>query len=264
MLFVSMLIMGLVIGFIGIGGAGITIALLTVGFNVPIHTALAVALSAMVFTTMSGAYSHFKEGNVIPKTGAVLGISGMIGAFMGANFSNIIPSDILGKMSGSIMVLSAILLYIKVYQPQWLNRHFPPRDGLLEGNKLYIYGTIAGCINGFISGASMASNSGASIVSDSSTSRDSSNSSSRSSICSNALVFDSVASALLSLLTATVSPSLETATISRSILSSAILSCLACCTSTASSVATFETEEVSFFGDTTGFIGLRAVLAIFI
>ena len=115
MLFISMLIMGMIIGFIGIGGAGITIALLTVGFGVPIHTALAVALSAMVFTTMSGAYSHFKEGNVIPKTGAILGISGMIGAFMGANISNIIPSDILGKMSGSIMVLSAILLYTKVY-----------------------------------------------------------------------------------------------------------------------------------------------------
>lgn len=152
MLFISMLIMGMIIGFIGIGGAGITIALLTVGFGVPIHTALAVALSAMVFTTMSGAYSHFKEGNVIPKTGAILGISGMIGAFMGANISNIIPSDILGKMSGSIMVLSAILLYTKVYQPEWLNKHFPPRAGLLEGNKLYIYGSIAGCLNGLISG----------------------------------------------------------------------------------------------------------------
>ncbi len=152
MLFVAMLIMGMIIGFIGIGGAGITIALLTVGFGIPIHTALAVALSAMVFTTLSGAYSHFREGNVMPKTGAVLGISGMIGAFMGANISNIIPSDILGKMSGSIMVLSAILLYIKVYQPEWLNKHFPPRSGLLEGKKLYIYGSIAGCLNGLISG----------------------------------------------------------------------------------------------------------------
>lgn len=153
MLFISMLIMGMIIGFIGIGGAGITIALLTVGFGVPIHTALAVALSAMVFTTMSGAYSHFKEGNVIPKTGAVLGLSGVIGAFAGANVSNIIPPDILGKMSGSIMLLSAVLLYIKVYQSEWLFKHFPPREGLLEGKRLYFYGSIAGCLNGFISGA---------------------------------------------------------------------------------------------------------------
>ena len=153
MLFISMLIMGMIIGFIGIGGAGITIALLTVGFGVKIHTALAVALSSMVFTTMSGAYSHFREGNVIPKTGAVLGLSGVIGAFLGANVSNLISPPVLGKMSGSIMLLSAVLLYIKVYQSDWLFRHFPPKEGLLEGNKLFFYGGIAGYLNGFISGA---------------------------------------------------------------------------------------------------------------
>lgn len=43
MLFLSMLVLGLLIGFVGAGGAGLTITLLTVGFDVPIHTALAVA-----------------------------------------------------------------------------------------------------------------------------------------------------------------------------------------------------------------------------
>ena len=44
MLFASMLVLGALIGFVGAGGAGVTIALLTVGFHVPIHTALAVPL----------------------------------------------------------------------------------------------------------------------------------------------------------------------------------------------------------------------------
>ena len=35
MLFASMLALGAIIGFVGAGGAGVTIALLTVGFNVP-------------------------------------------------------------------------------------------------------------------------------------------------------------------------------------------------------------------------------------
>lgn len=39
MLFLSMLVLGLLIGFVGAGGAGLTITLLTVGFDVPIHTA---------------------------------------------------------------------------------------------------------------------------------------------------------------------------------------------------------------------------------
>lgn len=48
MLFLTMVLLGMAIGFIGMGGAGVTIALLTVVFGIPIHTALAVALSAMV------------------------------------------------------------------------------------------------------------------------------------------------------------------------------------------------------------------------
>ncbi|MBQ1336212.1 MAG: TSUP family transporter, partial [Selenomonadaceae bacterium] len=64
MIFLSMVLLGAVIGFVGAGGAGVTIALLTVGFDVPIHTALAVALAAMVFTMISGTYSHFREHEV--------------------------------------------------------------------------------------------------------------------------------------------------------------------------------------------------------
>lgn len=50
-----MILLGAVIGFVGAGGAGVTITLLTVGFGVPIHTALAVALASMTFTMLSGA-----------------------------------------------------------------------------------------------------------------------------------------------------------------------------------------------------------------
>ena len=39
MIFFSMLILGALIGFVGAGGAGVVITLLTVGFDVPIHTA---------------------------------------------------------------------------------------------------------------------------------------------------------------------------------------------------------------------------------
>ena len=40
MIFFSMLILGALIGFVGAGGAGVVITLLTVGFGVPIHRAL--------------------------------------------------------------------------------------------------------------------------------------------------------------------------------------------------------------------------------
>lgn len=76
MLFLSMLLMGGIIGFVGAGGSGVIITLLVVGFGVPIHQALAVALGSMAFTTLSGAISHYREREVVPLTGAVLGMGG--------------------------------------------------------------------------------------------------------------------------------------------------------------------------------------------
>lgn len=153
MLFLTMVLLGMAIGFIGMGGAGVTIALLTVVFGIPIHTALAVALSAMVFTTLSGAYSHFRENEVVVKIGAIMGIGGIIGAYTGAHVSNMLNSAVLGNMSGGIMIASAIIMYLKVYQPSLMNQIFKPHPELMDGRKLYIYGTIAGIINGFISGS---------------------------------------------------------------------------------------------------------------
>ena len=153
MIFLAMLIMGSVIGFVGAGGAGVTIALLTLAFDVPIHTAVAVALAAMTFTMLSGAYSHFREREVEVSTGLAMGIGGVIGAFIGANVSNLMPTAFLKTMTAIMLCASAALLYTKVYQAEWLNRHFHPRQELLTGAPLYRKGILAGLVNGFLSGA---------------------------------------------------------------------------------------------------------------
>ena len=69
MIFWAMILLGCLLGFAGAGGAGLTITLLSVGFGVPIHTALGVALAAMSFTMLSGAVSHFREGDVLLRLG---------------------------------------------------------------------------------------------------------------------------------------------------------------------------------------------------
>lgn len=143
LLFASMLALGALIGFVGAGGAGVTIALLTVGFHVPIHTALAVALASMVFTMLSGTISHFRQHEVLVKTGA----------YLGANFSNIVPSAILSAITGIMLASSALTLYIKMYQAEWLGRHIKIRQEPLTGRKLWIYGIAIGLFMGFLSGA---------------------------------------------------------------------------------------------------------------
>ena len=153
MIFVAMILLGSVIGFVGAGGAGVTITLLTVGFGVPVHTALAVALAAMTFTMISGTVSHYREHEVDVKPGAIIGGSGMIGSIAGANVSNIMPSELLATMTSLMLIASGLILYVRLYQDAWLTHHFPVRTTALTGKKLYIYGIITGLIVGFLSGA---------------------------------------------------------------------------------------------------------------
>ena len=153
MIFASMLILGALIGFVGAGGAGVTITLLVVGFGVPIHTALAVALASMVFTTLSGAISHFRQHEVVVRTGAIVGLFGILGAFLGAAVSNIMPAGDLTLATSAMMLLSAALLYLRIYQGAWLARHFPVRQTLLTGRRLYVYGSVTGVLVGFLSAA---------------------------------------------------------------------------------------------------------------
>ena len=62
---ITMFLMGILLGFVGAGGAGFIIAVLTLVFHVPIHIALATSLTAMAFTTLSGVISHYRERNVV-------------------------------------------------------------------------------------------------------------------------------------------------------------------------------------------------------
>ena len=153
MIFLSMIFLGAVIGFVGAGGAGVTITLLTVGFGVPIHTALAVALGSMTFSMMSGTYSHFKEHEVVVKVGAIIGAGGIVGALLGAEVSDHMPSSDLSFMTGIMILSSAMILYLKLYHGEWLNRHLHGRRSLLKGKKLYIYGILTGIVSGFLAGA---------------------------------------------------------------------------------------------------------------
>ncbi len=153
MILISMLLLGAMIGFVGAGGAGVTITLLTVVFDIPIHTALGVALSAMVFTMISGTLSHFREHEVEVKIGAFIGLGGIIGAFIGANISNYLPEKILSVATAIMILLSALILYAKVYHNDFMNKHIHVRADKLTGSRFYIYSISVGIINGFLSGA---------------------------------------------------------------------------------------------------------------
>ena len=101
----TMFLIGILLGFIGAGGSGFIIALLTVVFGVPIHTALGTSLAAMVFTTLSGAYSHYRQGNIDVKTGITVGAFGAIMSYLGSEIAVWIPVNSLHWLTVGMLFL---------------------------------------------------------------------------------------------------------------------------------------------------------------
>lgn len=153
LVFITMLVMGGLIGFVGAGGAGVVIAVLTLVFNIPIHTAVGTSLAAMIFTTLSGAFSHFREGNLNVKIGLTVGLSGACGAFIGSKISTLLPGSELRFFTASMLIASAILVYTRLSYPNLPLFHL--KDGQkadLAGSRFWLLAGLTGVGNGLLSG----------------------------------------------------------------------------------------------------------------
>ncbi|EEM70652.1 hypothetical protein bthur0009_34050 [Bacillus thuringiensis serovar andalousiensis BGSC 4AW1] len=115
---ITMLVMGVLLGFVGAGGAGFIIAILTLVFHIPIHVALATSLTAMAFTTLSGVISHYREGNVVLTIGGIVGGCGAFGSYIGSKISSLIPPYLLHWFTAGMLFLSAIFMCIKLIKFQ--------------------------------------------------------------------------------------------------------------------------------------------------
>lgn len=100
-------------GFIGAGGAGTMLAVLSLGFGLSIHESVGTSLAAMVFVTISGAISHYRETNVSIKAGLIVGLTGMTGAILGAEFGQEIPEDVLQPLAGFALWFLAALMWVR-------------------------------------------------------------------------------------------------------------------------------------------------------
>ncbi|WP_175638022.1 sulfite exporter TauE/SafE family protein [Metabacillus schmidteae] len=146
----TMFLMGILLGFIGAGGSGFIIALLTVVFGVPIHTALGTSLAAMVFTTLSGAYSHFRQGNIDVKTGITVGIFGAIMSFLGSKIAVWIPVNSLHWLTAGMLFLSAVMLLIRLFLVGRL-KETNKRENKFSGSFL-VSAAFVGIVTGLFSG----------------------------------------------------------------------------------------------------------------
>lgn len=126
-------VIGMLVGFIGAGGAGIAVAILTSLFKLPVHTAIGTAIAAMLFVTLSGAIAHYREGNVARRLGLVVGLAGAVGAVIGADTSQAVPERQLGIAAGLALWFLAGLVWLRTRlqltaAPDGVAQAEPPRS----------------------------------------------------------------------------------------------------------------------------------------
>ncbi|MEH7386845.1 sulfite exporter TauE/SafE family protein [Bacillus sp. JJ1521] len=145
----TMLLLGILVGFVGAGGSGFIIALLTVVFGVPIHMALGTSLAAMVFTTMSGAYSHHRQGNIDVKAGLAVGGFGAVAAYLGSGIAVWIPVGLLHWLTAGMLFLSAVMLVVRLFIVNKIGGN--PTLSIRGG--LYARAAFVGIVCGVLSGS---------------------------------------------------------------------------------------------------------------
>jgi uncharacterized membrane protein YfcA len=114
-----LLITGTVVGFacglLGVGGGFIMVpvqiwALNSMGFEPTVATrvALGTSLAVILPTALSGCQGHACRGVVLWRPGIALGLSGLLGAFLGGTIAAHAPADLLQRFFGLVVLSGAL------------------------------------------------------------------------------------------------------------------------------------------------------------
>lgn len=104
------LVIGLVLGMLGGGGAILTLPMLVYVVHVEAKSAIATSLFVVGATSVMGTFLHARAGNVRWKIGAIFGASAMAGAFAGGRSAHLLPGKVLLVGFALLMVVTAIAM----------------------------------------------------------------------------------------------------------------------------------------------------------
>ena len=140
---------GLVAGLLGIGGGLIIVPVLVAIFqhqNIAtpaiVHLAIGTSLASIVFTSLASIWAHHRQGGVLWPIFRQLTPGIVVGAWLGANIANFLPTDTLQHVFGWFELYVAIQMTLNIKpKPQ---RKFPGGRGAFGvGN---IIGTVSALV----------------------------------------------------------------------------------------------------------------------
>lgn len=103
-------LVGVSLGLLGGGGSILTTPILTYVLGMEPRAAIASSLFIVGATSAFGLIAHARAGRVRWKTGAIFGVAGMAGAFVGGVFGGMIPGAVLMILFAGMMIATAVAM----------------------------------------------------------------------------------------------------------------------------------------------------------
>ncbi|MGB5217007.1 MAG: sulfite exporter TauE/SafE family protein [Smithella sp.] len=135
---------GLFGGILGIGGGLIMIPLMVEILKMAQHKAHGTSLLALVFTGIGGAIAYASHGSVDLTAAALLALTAVLTAPLGARYCNVLTEKKLKKIFGAFLIFCAVLLFLKPYLTNFI--------GVIPGYAKIIVLLTTGVFTGFLSG----------------------------------------------------------------------------------------------------------------
>jgi uncharacterized membrane protein YfcA len=99
------LVAGVLSGMLGVGGGTIFIPAMVLLLDVEQHTAQGVALGAMLFTALVGAFIHYRQGNVKLRTVLLIAPSAVVFSYLGAWAAGQVTAEWLTRAFAILLLL---------------------------------------------------------------------------------------------------------------------------------------------------------------
>jgi uncharacterized protein len=136
------LLIGLSLGLLGGGGAILTTPILVYVLGMDAKAAITSSLLVVGITSVVSTVVHARDKNVVWKTGLVVGVSGMLGAYVGGSLAGYVRGTVLLVLFAAMMLVTAIAML--------RGRREAAGDGTMKPGKAVLAGVSIGLVAGLV------------------------------------------------------------------------------------------------------------------
>ena len=98
---------GLVSGVMGVGGGVVMVPSMVILMGIEQVVAQGISLAVIVPTALSGAFQHYRLGNVDVRRALTIGVGGVFGGFGGAQIAQLLPGPVLRGLFAVFLLFSS-------------------------------------------------------------------------------------------------------------------------------------------------------------